>query len=68
MVDEDELLTTREAAIRLGVSDSRVRQLVRDGVLVATKPGHDLLIRSGDLAAMPRRKPGRPPRPSANQS
>jgi len=65
-VDEDELLSTREAATRLGVSDSRIRQLVRDGVLVATKPGHDLLIRAGDLAAVPRRKPGRPPRLSTN--
>lgn len=56
----DELLTTAEAARELGVDPSRVRRLVLDGKLTATKRGRDLFIRRQDLDAMRDRKAGRP--------
>lgn len=34
-------MTTKEAAEYLGVSPSRIRQLIMDGVLTATKRGRD---------------------------
>ncbi|MDR3307331.1 MAG: type II toxin-antitoxin system HicB family antitoxin [Coriobacteriales bacterium] len=37
-------VTTGEAAIMLGLSDSRVRAMVRDGVLASEKVGRDRLI------------------------
>ena len=55
-------LTTAQAASLLGVSPSRVRQLVLGGRLPATKMGRDLLIRESDLALVTERKPGRPRR------
>ncbi len=63
----DTLLTTAEAADRLGVSPRRVRQLVRSGELTGEKRGRDLFLRATDVAAY-KRKPvgyphGRPRRP-----
>lgn len=57
-MNDDEMLTTRQAAEALGVNDSRVRQLARAGTLPATRLGSDWLIRRGDLAAALAR-PGR---------
>lgn len=57
------MLTTREAAERLGVTQSWVRRLIRDGRLAGTKHGRDYLIKVGDLEAfaqLPREKTGRP--------
>lgn len=45
----EEWLTTAEAAAILGISASRVRQLVNGGRLPATKRGRDLHIRRADL-------------------
>jgi excisionase family DNA binding protein len=40
----EDSVTTKEAAILLGVSDSRARAMVRDGVLPSRKIGRDRLI------------------------
>lgn len=58
----DDLLTTRQAADRLGLKDpSRVRQLVLEGKLPAQKVGRDLLIKASDLKLVKNRpKVGRP--------
>ena len=57
------LLTTSEAAARLGVNASRVRQLVLEGRLPAQKRGRDLFIDEKDLKLVEARKTGRPPKP-----
>ncbi len=57
-----EYITTAEAAAALGISPMRVRQLIQDGTLRATKFGHVYMITRGDLAGVVRRPPGRPPR------
>ena len=54
------VLTTKEAGERLGISASRVRQLVLNKRLPATKAGRDLLIKDEDLELVSDRKPGRP--------
>jgi excisionase family DNA binding protein len=51
----DDLLTTAEAATRLGLSAPRIRQLVLAGRLPATKHGRDWLIKTEDLAQLERR-------------
>ncbi len=56
------LLTTRDAADRLGVSDRRVRALIQAGRVPARRVGRDWLIRPEDLRRVARRKPGRPRR------
>lgn len=53
-------LTTRQAAERLGVTDSRIRHLVLEGRLPAEKFGRDLVIRERDLRLVEDRKVGRP--------
>ena len=58
------LLTTSQAADFLGVSSSRIRQLIIEERLPATKVGRDQLIKKGDLEAfseIPRQRTGRPP-------
>ncbi|MCI0338817.1 MAG: helix-turn-helix domain-containing protein [Acidobacteria bacterium] len=54
------LLTTNEAAKRLGVTVQRVHALIRDGRLPAELLGRDYVIREEDLALVAVRKPGRP--------
>jgi excisionase family DNA binding protein len=58
----DELLTTQQAAERLGITDSRVRQLVLEGRLPAQKFGRSNMIRAADLKAVEGIKRGRPPK------
>jgi excisionase family DNA binding protein len=58
----DELLTTSQAAKKLGVSAGRVRQMVVDGRLPVVRLGRDNLIRAADLALVKNRKTGRPPK------
>jgi len=60
-------LTTRAAAERLGVTVSRVRQLVLEGRLPAEKFGRDLVIKESDLKRVKDRKPGRPPKNGAGK-
>jgi excisionase family DNA binding protein len=55
------LLTTQEAAERLGVTSARVRAMIIAGRLPAEKFGHVHMVREEDLALVADRKPGRPP-------
>jgi excisionase family DNA binding protein len=59
---KDELLTTQQAAERLRLTDSRVRQLILEGRLPAQKFGHLNMIREKDLAVVADIKRGRPPK------
>jgi excisionase family DNA binding protein len=59
MSDED-LLTTQEAAAELGVTDSRVRQLIIDGKLPAQRFGRSHMIKRGDLKGVVIGNRGRP--------
>jgi excisionase family DNA binding protein len=54
------LLTTKEAAERLGVTVTRVQQLIAAGRLPAEKMGRDYFIKQEDLKLVEDRKPGRP--------
>ena len=54
------LLTTLEAAERLGVTAGRVRQMIVDGQLPAMKMGRDNFIKESDLKLVENRKVGRP--------
>ena len=54
-----DILTTREAAKRLGVSPGRIRQLIAEGRLPARKPGRDLEILESDLPLVMYRPWGR---------
>jgi excisionase family DNA binding protein len=59
------LLTTREVAGRLGVTQSRVRALIRSGRLPSQQYGRDHLIKESDLTLVENRKVGRPPNAKA---
>ncbi len=53
------VLTTQQAAKRLGINQSRVSQLINKGIIKATKLGRDWFINDTDLmAAKWNRKPG----------
>jgi excisionase family DNA binding protein len=54
------LLTTKEAAERLGVTPTRVQQLIGAGELPAEKMGRDYFIKEDDLKLVAVRKRGRP--------
>lgn len=54
------LLSTKEVSEKLGVSVGRVRQMVADGQLPATKIGRDNFIKETDLKLVKDRKVGRP--------
>lgn len=59
------LLTTEEAAKKLGVSASRVRQLISENRLESKKLGRDHLIEEEQVkyfAKKGRKKRGRPPK------
>lgn len=68
-----ELITTAEAAERLGVVRSRVLALIAEGRLPATKLGRDWVIQAEDLARVAPGESGffrgdrEPPRPRANE-
>ncbi|MDQ3687533.1 MAG: helix-turn-helix domain-containing protein [Acidobacteriota bacterium] len=59
------LLTTKEAAERLGVTVPRVHTFIKEGRLPAEKMGRDLFIKEADLKLLENRKTGRPPKPPA---
>jgi excisionase family DNA binding protein len=59
---DTEILSTMEAAERLGVTARRVQQMVKKGQLPATTFGGALMIRAKDLQLVANRKPGRPPK------
>lgn len=54
------VLTTIEAADKLGVSSRRVRAMIQARQLPAEKKGRDYLIKESDLAKVKERKAGRP--------
>ncbi len=58
-----EWISTQQAAEKLGVNDSRIRQMVRAGQLPAQQIGRAYLINESDLALVAERKVGRPPKP-----
>jgi excisionase family DNA binding protein len=56
-------LTAKQAAEKLNVNDSRIRQLINSGKLPAEKYGNLWLIDEKDLELVKDRKPtGRPPK------
>ena len=57
-----ELLTTQQAADKLGVHRSRVHALIQAGRLPAQKFGNVYMIRDVDLKLVEERKTGRPPK------
>ena len=56
------LISTKDAAHKLGVSVRRVQAMIAQGRLRAQKIGRDYLISESDLASVLERKPGRPKR------
>src|SRR5688572_16951951 len=60
----DEYLSSGEAARTLGLTDSRVRQLARQGRIPARKVGQRWLLEAGPLRAARPRPVGRPLSPS----
>jgi excisionase family DNA binding protein len=54
------LISTKEAAEKLGVSTLRVQQLIWGGRLPAHKIGRDYVIQVSDLKLVADRKAGRP--------
>jgi len=46
---DDRVLSTKKAAEKLGVSDSRIRQLILCGELPAMKFGRDWGVKESDL-------------------
>ena len=62
------LLTTKEVAERLGVTVTRVQQLIGEGRLPAEKMGRDYFIQEADLKLVADRKRGRPPKAKAETS
>jgi excisionase family DNA binding protein len=64
----ENLLTTEEAAARLGVTGARVRAMIRDERLPAQKFGHVHMIKEVDLKLVENRKTGRPPKAKAEDA
>jgi excisionase family DNA binding protein len=59
------LLTSKQVAGVLGISQNRVLQLINKGRLPATKTGPIWIIRPKDLKAFVKRPGGRPRKPTA---
>jgi excisionase family DNA binding protein len=62
------LLTTKEVAERLGVTQQRVQAMIKDGRLPAQKMGRDWFVNEEDLKLVEDRKPGRPPKQGTQAS
>ena len=62
----DEFLTTEQAAAELGVSDSRVRQLILEDKLPAQKFGRSHVIKRSDLKNVVIGNRGRPRKESGH--
>jgi excisionase family DNA binding protein len=54
------LITTKEAAEKLGVSVSRIQKMIWAEQIPAQKLGRDYFINEADLKLVEDRKPGRP--------
>lgn len=59
-LESKKYLTTNEVAVRLGISSTRVRQLILSGRLRSLKIGRDLYIQESWLEPVYHRKVGRP--------
>lgn len=62
----EQILTTEEAATRLGVTSARVRAMIIAGKLPSQKFGHVHMIKGEDLKLVEDRQPGRPPKVKIN--
>jgi excisionase family DNA binding protein len=63
------ILSTSEAADRLGISARRILALIKDGKLEARKIGRDYAIEEKALSAVTvYGKPGRPPQKAAKKA
>ena len=63
----DKLLTTKEVAKKLNVSERRIRQFIAQGRLPAIKLGRDWIISKDDLEKVKGRKAGRPKKNSLDR-
>jgi excisionase family DNA binding protein len=63
-----DILTTKDAAVRLGVSQRRVNALIQSGKLPAQSFGGSWMINESDLALVADRRPGRPPKAAVEAS
>jgi excisionase family DNA binding protein len=61
------LISSAEAAERLGVHITRVQVLIREGRLPAQKIGRTYVVNEDDLKLVGDRKPGRPPKPKEEE-
>jgi excisionase family DNA binding protein len=61
------LLSAKEAAEKLGVSDRRVRALITTGKLPATRVGNSYVIQESDLKTVAERVNGRPKKAAAQE-
>ena len=61
------LLTTKDAAERLGVTTVRVCAMITAGRLPAERFGRAYMIKESDLKLVEGRKPGRPPQKAAKK-
>ena len=61
----DDLISTTEAADRLGITRQRVLQLIKAGRLPAVRFANLYMIRADDLEKVEDRTPGRPPKQEA---
>jgi excisionase family DNA binding protein len=57
-----DLLTTQQAAAELGLTDSRIRQLIIEGKLPAQRFGRSHMIKRSDLKRVEVGNVGRPPK------
>jgi excisionase family DNA binding protein len=58
--NNEETLTTNEAAERLGMTRRAVNAMIRSGKLPATMHGRDYVIKASDLLTVEKSKRGRP--------
>ena len=62
----DEILDTKKVAARLGISERRVRELIKEGKIAATRVGRDWAILSQSLSSVTvQGRPGRPRKKAA---
>lgn len=64
-MSDTDTLTAEEAAIELGVTPSRVRQMIRAGILPARRFGKSHVITKADLQSAKQRKTAPGPAPKA---
>jgi excisionase family DNA binding protein len=62
------LISSAEAAEKLGVHITRVQVLIREGRLPAQRIGRTYVVNEDDLKLVRDRKPGRPPKAKDDDS